>query len=73
MVNYTYSYGDPDAKPGDVIRFGQYITLTTLPNEGGKVKCPALDIHYNIYWEMIIAKYNYNFFHMLYYNVMWFV
>ena len=73
MVNYTYSYGacDPDAKPGDVIRFGQYITLTTLPNEGGKVKCPTLDIHYNIYWEMIIAKYiNYNFFHMLYYNVM---
>ena len=37
VFNYNHSYSDPDAKEGDVIRFGQYITLTTLPNEGGKV------------------------------------
>ena len=44
MFNYNHSYSDPDAKEGDVIRFGQYITLTTLPNEGGKVS--TLDTHY---------------------------
>ena len=26
-----------DTKPGDVICYGDYITLTTLPNEGGQV------------------------------------
>jgi len=28
---------DSDAKPGDVVCYGQHITLTTLPNEGGQV------------------------------------
>ena len=37
LITPTYSYSDPDSKQGDVIRFGQHITLTTLPNEGGKV------------------------------------
>ena len=32
------SYDDPSCKPGDVVRYDQRITLTTLPNEGGQVK-----------------------------------
>ena len=31
------SYDDPSCKPGDVVRYDQRITLTTLPNEGGQV------------------------------------
>lgn len=31
------SYDSQDARPGDVVCYGQYITLTTLPNEGGQL------------------------------------
>ena len=32
-----YRYDKPDAADGDVICYGQQITFTTLPNEGGQV------------------------------------
>ena len=36
----VYSYDD-GAKVGDVVRYGQNITFTTLPNEGGEVRVCA--------------------------------
>ena len=40
---FVCSYDSQDAKPGDVVCYGQYVTLTTLPNEGGQVCEPVIE------------------------------
>ena len=32
------SYGEPQAKEGDVVCYGQPVALVTLPDEGGQVR-----------------------------------
>ncbi len=34
---HTHISFDADSKPGDLVYYGQHISFTTLPNEGGQV------------------------------------
>ena len=37
-MSTLYSYGEPEAKEGDVVCYGQPVALVTLPEEGGQVR-----------------------------------